>query len=367
VQISALLEEPDVSLSDPGRRDPGPDTPKQADIGQAQRRREDDKVMIAGVQTMAEMAGGTFYRVIGAPDPFFDRVTTAASAVYRLGVEPLASSNPGRDFAVAVAVRKPSGLVVHANRHAVAPGPPVVVPVEDQLRAAVGTGQPLYGVAISLATALRRGQDAGHLELGVNVAIPATSKGPLTTMFGLVDAAGFAKNGRKVVDAAPDAGSYRLSFALPVTPGKYKLRFAVADANGSVGSIESTVMAQLTAMGPFTASDLLTWWVDADGKAQFLALEDLPDRVQTLNASLELYPSAGAASGDVRVKLALYPSGSMTAVVERDVTPDPGEGMLRAEAQFPVDSLAPGQYALRATVIVADKVVGATSATIKKR
>jgi hypothetical protein len=126
-------------------------------------------------------------------------------------------------------------------------------------------------------------------------------------------------------------------------------------------------MAQLNAMGPFTASDLLTWWVEPDGKAQFLALEDVPDSVQALSASIELYPGAGAPpASDVRVKLALYPSGSPAPVAEREVTPDSGDGMLRAEGQFPLDTLAPGQYALRATVLVGDKVVGTTSATIRK-
>ena len=386
VQLSLLIEDPDaLNLSDPGRSASigGGETYSQHDSGAPKRRSEDGLMFVSGVQTVADITGGNFYRVIGDPDPFFEKVKVAASAVYRLGVEPLPDTAPGRAFAVVATVKK-AGLTAHANRHAVAPGPAAVVPVEEQLRAAIGSGTPLYNVPISLATALRRslpkpGEAAaalpkGQIDLGVNIEIPASAKAPLTTMFGLIDDFGAIKSGRRVVTEAPDAGGYRLTFSLPVAPGKYKLRFAVADASGSVGSVETAVTAQLTSMGPFAASDLLTWWVDVKGQSQFLALEAVPAGVDTLHSSIELYSAvAGAAVPEgLHVKIALFPSGAGAGAeavkgTEHDRAPDLADGVLHAEAEFEIGQLTSGTYVIRATVMLGDKVIGTASASVRKR
>ena len=91
VQVSVLMEERDLSLTDGGRRQRAPSNaapPPITDTGAPQRRIEDNAMFLAGAQLAAEMAGGQFYRIIGQPDTFFARVRKASSAVYRLGVEP---------------------------------------------------------------------------------------------------------------------------------------------------------------------------------------------------------------------------------------------------------------------------------------
>jgi VWFA-related protein len=112
VQMSVVIEEADQNMADPGRRTTGSAAP-QADPGLSKRRREDSFMFMTGAQTVADMSGGTFYRVTGTPDPFFRRVATAASAIYRLAVELPADTPPGRDFALAAKVRRP-GLSARA-------------------------------------------------------------------------------------------------------------------------------------------------------------------------------------------------------------------------------------------------------------
>jgi hypothetical protein len=341
-------------------------------------------MLASGAQTLADMVGGTFYRVTGTPDPFFRRVATAASAVYRLSVELASDTTAGRDFALAVRVRRPE-LSAHANRHAIAPpaaadaataiapAAPVASPaaaaspamsLDDQLRAAIATGQTKSDVPIALAKALRRAQDAAQVDVGVRIQIPSTVKGPLTAMFGLVDDAGAIRTAKKTIDAPSGAG-YAIAFSIPVAPGRYRLRLVVADAAGAVGALESIVKAQLTTMGPFTASDLLLSTIDAKGQEQVApALEALPAAAKTVNASLELYPVAGAARpGDVLVKLALVAAGQQQPEIERIVTPENVDGMLRADAEFPVERLAPGTYSIQATVMVGANAIGTASAT----
>ena len=86
-----------------------------------------------------------------------------------------------------------------------------------------------------------------------------------------------------------------------------------------------------------------------------------------LGAGIELYPKPGAAfPQNVKVKMSLIPNGAPTAVVEKEVTPLAGPDLLRAEALLPLADVKPGNYILRATVIVDGREIGKAAAMIKK-
>ena len=340
------------------------------------------------VRTLTYVQATASAPMVGAVGPAFDASPTPPAAVYRLVVELPADATPGRDVAVAATVRR-RGLSAHVNRHAIeaaaswandtasaapatgvdapAATPPRAMSLDDQLRAAISTGQTKLGVPIALAKALRRAQDAAQIDVGVRIEIPSTVKGPLTAMFGLVNEAGAIRSGKHTIDAA-SGGSYAIAFSVPVAPGRYRLRFVVADAEGAVGAVESAVAAHLAAMGPLIASDLLLSTIDGKGEEQAApAMEMLPATAKTLNASLELYPAAGGAiPGDVLVKIALVGAGQSQPEIERVVTPGVIDGVLRADAEFPIERLTAGSYAIQATVLVGAAVVGTTSAIVRK-
>jgi VWFA-related protein len=365
VQVTVLSEAPSISdVEDADHTHAGSAT--SATNGQlaAQLRRGDDLLLRDGVQTVADLTGGTYYQVVGYADPLFARIALASSALYELGVEAPDKSTPGRDFALAVRVNR-DGLTARANRHALVPEPKAPVPIETQLTQAVASGTPLYGIPISLGTSIRRGESASQLAVDLDVEIPAATPGPLTLVFGLADTMGLIRQGRKTIDAPAGGGDYRVSMAVPVLIGSYRMRLAVADANGDVGSVETPVKAVLGRVGPFLTSDLLTGWSPANGPAQFVALERLPPTAAYLVSLLELYPDAGAAMpSDVRVHMTLMGSGE-SSIAEEDVVPSSANGMLRADAQFSLQTLAPDAYTLRATVLVAGQPVGSVSTTIR--
>jgi VWFA-related protein len=328
-------------------------------------RRDDNYGLSEGLISMTEATGGDFYRVIGLPDPAFRRVAIATSGVYHLGIEAPPGSAPGRNFSMAECV-KFSGFILHDNLVAFAPARTVVVPIDDQLQAAVAKGLPNYGVPVAVATVVRRGDTAAAIDVDANVEVPASALGPLTVMFGLLDGAGKLETGRKTIEAPASGGTYRVSLSLPVAPGTYRLRFAVADANGHVGSIDAPVTAQLGHVGPFLTSDVMTSWSGADGKPQFLALEEVPPTATGLNTFLELYPaSEEPLPADVRVQWSVTGSAVQPAV-EQSVVPVHTTDRLTAAGQFPLDTLAPGTYELRATVLVAGQTVGTVSTTFRK-
>jgi hypothetical protein len=114
---------------------------------------------------------------------------------------------------------------------------------------------------------------------------------------------------------------------------------------------------------------VLTWWVDSAGKAQFLALDQIPAGVTTLGAGIELYPQPGTSfPDDVKVRMALLPLGKDTAsaVLQKEVAPLLGDNMLRAEAMLPLADVPAGTYVLKATVTAGGKPLGEASAVIKR-
>ncbi len=367
VQVTVLSEEPlhsdveDTDHSLGGRGYAGLSLSGQL---VAQVRAADDLVLRQGVQTVADLTGGTYYQVVGLPDAIFERVALATSALYELGVEAPDKSAPGRDFALAVHVDR-SGVTTRANRHALVPVPVAPVPVETRLDQAVASGTPLYGIPISLGTSIRRGASPSELTVDLDMQIPAATPGPLTLVFGVADAMGLIRQGRKTIDAPAGGADYRVSLAVPVPAGSYRMRLAVADANGVVGSVETPVKAVLGRIGPFLASDLLTGWSSADGPLQFVALERLPATAAHLIGVLELYPDPGAqVPADVQVKFTIL-TPDETPIDERDVTPKDVGGVLRVEAPFDLQYIPPGPYVLRATVMIGGAAVGTASTTVR--
>ena len=365
VQLSVLMEDKDeTDLADIGHggNELGQ---RQPDTGLSNRLREDKRMMRASLQTLADVSGGTFENVIGQADKAFERAAVAGSAVYRIGVEAPADASAAKPIAVTASVSK-SGLTVHANRQAVLPGPVVQPSAAEQVTAAIKEGQPFFSVPIRLAVAMRRAA-SNQVELGIGMEVPASVKGPITMTFGLVDEKGELRQGSRTLPVPPPNADYRLTFPMPVAPGKYSLRFAVTDATGSVGSLETPINARLAAMGTLNASDVLTWWVDTAGKAQFLALDQIPAGVASLGAGIELYPQPGTNfPDDVKVRLALIPAGQAEAVIRQEVAPLVGDNMLRAETTLPLADVPAGAYVLKATVTSAGKTLGEASALIKK-
>jgi hypothetical protein len=368
---------PDISVSDTGRRPTPTNQPRQIDTGAPQRRREDNALLLNGARTTADLTGAAFYQVTGEPDRFFERVTRAASGIYRIAVEAPSDATPGKDFALAVRVPKRSGTTVRANRHAVAvpptsttapttaaagPKPAVagesgpkpasttaggLVAPEEQIRRAIASGRALDGFPMTLDSTLRRADDPAQVAIDVVITVGAGAKPPVATMFGLVDAAGAIRTSSRTL---ADSTGYRLAFRVPVAPGPYKLRVAAADASGVVAAIESGVDARLTALGPLQASGI--------------GVQPLGGGGRRVLAGIDLYPAAGAAPADLVVKMALLsPSGDV--VVERVIVPEEDHDALRAEAEFALDRLPSGVYTVRVTVLSGTTVLGTVTRQIR--
>jgi VWFA-related protein len=326
-----------------------------------------DRAMFDGLATVAVAAGGEAFHAIGQADRFFTRIEAETSAIYRLGVEAPPNATSARYINAKVSVKRP-GVTVRANRKALsASAAPIEVPVADQLRTAVQYGGIDVAVPIRVASTVRRELTGDALQVGVNVEMPADVAGPVTTMFSLVDAAGASiRAGRTTLQQPPAAQPYFFAFPLSVPAGKYTLRVASADAKGHVGSAEQAVGAELKRFGNLTVSQILIGWTSPSGE-RLLALDALPAGIDTLHASIEVYPDdAAAMATDIAVKFELTKIGDKTPVLSRDVHPSAAGTVLSASTDVSVGNLLAGSYSLVATISQNGATKGSITAVIRK-
>lgn len=333
------------------------------------RKRESD-ILLGGIDNIVSAAGGELLRSIGQPDRMLRRALDETSGLYRLGIEAGESSPPGKYLDVKVAVKRPDVRVL-ANRHALVPGADTTVLSPDQaLEAKLGEGGASFGVPITLATARRRAPSGGapeDLQVGVNIQIAASAPGPLLARYTLLSSTGqLMRAGRQQLTAPGEGQDYRFAFAVPVGAGSYQLRFAVADANGNIGSVERTISGTLAHFGSLSVSDLFTTWAGEDGRPQFLALERLPAQAKTVRVNLEIYPDHPAAAGDVAVRLDVTKSGESDAIATHDFTPVATNGVLSVSGSIPFGDFEPSTYVVRATVFVGSDPVGSVVQYVRK-
>lgn len=394
VELSLMVEEPGASADDQGRRvtaQPDENTTagsaqpnQQVDIGMAQRRREDDMLFVTGAQTLTEMMGGTFYRVFGRPDRFFDEILNVSAAVYRIGVELPQGFKIGEDVSASARVLRP-GLTARSNKMAVrvaaaaepkpagsapaprpAGAPPVPITADDIVAGAVRDGVAYADLPVRMAATVRRSASAlDGVDLSVQVSIPRGAKGPLIAAIALTDSSGQPKMSRRVVDAQSD-GSFLATYLFPLPAGGYTVRFAAADADGRLGSAELGVPVKLARLDAFAASDVLTWYLD-NGKPLLFALDEVPASVATLNASIELYPSSGPMPAVApKVHWLVTKVGETAPVLDTEDAANAGPAFFRGDLALQWSALKAGTYTIRATVMVDGRAVGSSAATVRK-
>lgn len=228
VQMTILMEEPD---------DADMSVRMARDLAKDQRR------MMQQAQTLAEVSGGQFFRVVGQADRFYQRVLTSASAIYRIGVDLPAIVPENGNYQVAVTVNRPNVRVL-ASRYAVPPPPTVSRSPEEQMRHAITTGEPSYAVSVQMEAEVVRGDAGSPTTIRVRIVVAGHLPGPVSGIFGIVGPDQMLKSGRRDLVRTADGKTYHLDLVVPAGPGTHELRFATADASGAVGAVTQRVVVK---------------------------------------------------------------------------------------------------------------------------
>jgi hypothetical protein len=303
----------------------------------------------AGIQTTASAAGGEAFRVVGQADRSFERIESQTSRVYRLGVEAPPNTARLRYLDVKVSVNR-SNATVLARRHGVVLSTErPTVSVDEALKARIAQGGFAFGVPVRLVTALRRlDGNREPLQMVLDIEVPPLATAPLVAMFAVIDGSGKTISAGRKEMTAPAQDTYRLTLPVSVGAGDYRVRVAVADANGNVGSVERQLAARLARFGSVAVSDVMASWVDGN-----------------LRVGLELYPEAGKPAA-VTVRLGLFRAETGEPIVEREILPARNQPALSVIATLPGTVLSPGSYVIRATVLEGGREVGTAARQVHK-
>lgn len=228
VQLTMMMEEPDAT--DISLRNPRDFATDQQQIMQQ-------------VETLAEISGGQFYRVIGQGDRFFDRVLTSAAAVYRIGVDLPAKVPATGQYNIKVATNRP-GVRVLASRYASPPPKPLELTAEQQVQRAVKNGELLYAVPIEMNADVVKIDGGSKSAIRVLIDVPASTPSPVAGVFGIVGSDGQLRSGGRNFTRARESDPYHSEFLVPVTAGIYDLRLAIRDGTGSVGAVAQRVVVK---------------------------------------------------------------------------------------------------------------------------
>ncbi len=224
VQITMLMEEPGDEVAPPGFV-------------------QDQRQMLQQAETLAEMSGGQFFRVVGQADRFYQRVLKSSSAIYRIGVDLPKSVPSDGNYKVEVTVKRP-GVKVLSSRYAAPPVPKVMLTPEQQMQHAITTGEPLYALPVQMAADIAPARANSPIAIQVSIDVPGEMPGPISGILGVLSPDRVLKTSRHDLIRSGDGKTYILDLLVPANVGTYELRFAAADASGAVGAVTRTIIVK---------------------------------------------------------------------------------------------------------------------------
>jgi hypothetical protein len=242
-----LLDVPSVDVSIAQR----PSTP-----------REDREKQVTGLEMLSGLARGSLHRVITSSDNAFTRILRSIAGYYLIGVEARPVDRDGRRHRISVKTNR-RGATILSRRGFLAPmGVAASTPTEAVNRA-LRSPLTMNDVPMKIATWTYKDPGSAKVRLLVAAEIERTSDQKLeyTAGFVVVD-----RNGRGTATTVEprtlrpsesDPGIAVFAGSLLLDAGTYVLRFAAADSEGRLGSVERKVEAwQMNTTG-LTVGDLL--------------------------------------------------------------------------------------------------------------
>lgn len=313
-----------------------------------------------GLTTMTGMTGGAFFNGVGRAAGVFDRIKVEINNYYELGLETSPEDIGGKPRDIDVKVSRP-GLTVRARKQVTLPARATVAAWSaDTVKTLLQQPTDLADLPIAVTAYTTRGAEDNTLRVLLSAEIgSAQSRLPADWGFVVFDDGNVVASGRQRIDAAgaSQPSPWAITTSARLSPGRYRIRFAAADADGRAGVVDTPLTVGLRAAGDLQVSDLILGTTDgvrlhprsqiARG-TQISALIELlsadPDRLARSRAVIEIIP-AGSAEPVKRILMAARSAGVV----------------LLNEAQLDTAVLAPGRYTASVVVLQDNQPVGRVS------
>ncbi len=328
------------------------------DVTQAQRPttpREDRERQVTGLEMIAGLSRGALHRVFSSSDPAFTRIMHSMAGHYLIAVEALPSDRDGRRHRISVKTSR-RGVTLFSRRGFLASTSPGATSPADAVSRALRAPLTMNDVPMRLSTWTYKEPGGTKVRLLITAELERTLEQSLDYTAGLliVD-----RNNRAVASnvelqplhqnpATPSVAVFARS--LLIDPGTYLLRFAAADSEGRLGSVQRKFEAWDMTGATLTVGDLLVGPAPEPGATVTPAIEPLVANGQ-LVVLFEVYQT-GLAADSLQATLDIVADENARPLVTTPLSvaigTSPEVGVLRGAVN--TAALPPGRYLARASV-----------------
>lgn len=345
-----LLDVPSVDVSESQR----PSTP-----------REDRDKQVEGLESLAGLARGALHRVITSGDNAFVRIMRSISGHYLLGVEARPRDRDGRRHRIQVKTNR-RGVTLYSRRGFLAPTAPAATNAADAVGRALRAPLTLNDLPMRIATWTYKEPGGARVRLLLTAEVERNLDQALDYTAGLLvidrNNKVVASNvePRKFTASPVDPGRSVYSGSVLLQPGTYLVRFAVADSEGRIGSVERKLDAwQMNAAG-LTVGDLLVAQAPADQSTPIVPAIEPQVGTGQLAAMMEIYAPNLQSMEGLQATLEVVPSDGArplaTSPMRITAGSSPEIGVLSGSLNTTI--LPPGRYFARAVVSQGGKAQG---------
>lgn len=342
----------------------------QIDVAQSVRPttpREDRALQVEGLEMLASLARGSFFNVTTNASFAFDRIMRSLEGYYLLAVEAQPDDRDGGRHRIAVRTSR-KGVTLRTRRSVLSTmsgrgGRPA-----EAVSRALRSPLPANDLPMRLSTWAFKEPGSTRHRVMVRAEVERAADQPLEYVTGLalID----RDNRAFVPDVKPQAladagepGRAVYVTSLVVDPGSYRLRIAMADSEGRVGSVERKVDVFLVDGSTAAAGDLVLGPLPAS-RAEAVA-PFIEPRVpgEAVVAMTEAYLPAGADRSSVEATLAVRRDERSPVLLSIPMAPaEPRHpDITTLQAIIDTSVLPPGRYLALAAVAYAGKAIGQTA------
>ncbi|MEW5982248.1 MAG: hypothetical protein AB1806_07740 [Acidobacteriota bacterium] len=317
--------------------------------------------LVAGLESLAGAANGDTIRLTTQDATSIVRLARETSAFYRATFDPEPEERDDRlhrvDLSVnrsGVAIRVESTLAIaRAQTRAGSATPPSVT---DLLR----TTDMRRDLPLRAAAYASKGDTKNTVKVVVVFEPTDSTEPPSAAALGLYDARG--RLTAQVTLREEELAQSPPFTAISATPGTYRLRVAAKDRAGRLGTVDTRIDAELTKADPVTLSAMVLGTTSRGRFAPKLLFRDDP----SLIAYFEIYGVPKATEVSAAFELATTPDGPAIGAVPARIQLGGEEGTWQVTGGIALSEVPPGDYVLRALVVVDEKLVGKVARTLRK-